>query len=164
MGAKFKIVSTILMFILIAMLFGILINYYNEPVEIQNNSLVNSYANTNLKLPVESVINENESGDVLSGDIESGEQYIKSGDNNFNEVSSGESEIEKVIAESNPVISSQPPTTPIIISSESTMTDEEKKEILTDLDNTLKELLEVVDKVQTVDETRLITEQEGEVQ
>lgn len=52
---------------------------------------------------------------------------------------------------------------PVIITSDSTMTNQEKKEILSDLDRTLMELLEVVDKVQPVDETRLVTE-ESEVQ
>ena len=43
------------------------------------------------------------------------------------------------------------------------MTNKEKRQILTELDNTLMELLDVVDKVQPVDETRLITD-ESEVQ
>ena len=46
---------------------------------------------------------------------------------------------------------------------EDTMTNKEKREILNELDGVLMELLDVVDKVQTVDESRLITE-EGEVQ
>ncbi len=49
--------------------------------------------------------------------------------------------------------------TGVIISSEDSMTNKEKREILTELDNTLMELLDVVDKVQTVDETRLITDE-----
>ena len=161
MGDKFKILSTIIMFILIAILIGILINYYNEPVELQGNSVTKNYVSTNLNPKNTSVISNHKSGDTLVNDNESGEEIVintSSGDSN-----SGESQIEKIISKSNPIVPSNP-TTPVIISSESTMTDKEKKEILTELDDTLMELLEVVDKVQTVDESRLITETEGEVQ
>ena len=56
-----------------------------------------------------------------------------------------------------------PSTSPVIITSENDISSKEKKEILTELDKTLMELLEVVDKVQTVDESRLITD-DSEVQ
>ena len=44
------------------------------------------------------------------------------------------------------------------------MTNKEKRQILTELDTTLMELLEAVDKVQTVDETRLVNKEESGVQ
>ena len=52
---------------------------------------------------------------------------------------------------------------PVIMTSENETSSKEKREILTELDKTLMELLDVVEKVQTVDESRLIFD-DSEVQ
>ena len=49
------------------------------------------------------------------------------------------------------------------MTSENDISSSEKREILSELDKTLMDLLEVVDKVQPVDESRLIID-DGEVQ
>ena len=49
------------------------------------------------------------------------------------------------------------------MTSENEISSKEKREILTELDKTLMDLLEVVDRVQIVDETRLVTD-DSEVQ
>lgn len=72
-------------------------------------------------------------------------------------------EIEKVPEPETTKVEDNQATSQVIISSEDTMTNKEKREILTELDNTLMELLDVVDQVQQIDETRLITG-ESEVQ
>ncbi len=147
MGTKFKILSTIVMFLLILLLIGILVNYYNEPIEIKEEVIVS----TNPPEKIEPVIKDNKS----SGDDK---EIIAS--NSGDEMTSGEFGNNK---DNNTIISLPQEDNQVIISSETTMTNKEKKEILTELDNTLMDLLEVVDSVKTVDETRLITD-EGEVQ
>lgn len=157
MKSKFKMISSILILLLTILLIAVLIGYYNEPVEvIQPN--IDNLAEANRD--IDKVISENISGDIITDSIQkiSGEESVlDSGDTKLNESiiinaidkSEAENQTEKDKA--------------VIITSEDTMTNKEKREILTELDNTLMDLLDVVDKVQTVDESRLVTE-EGEVQ
>ena len=157
METKFKILSTILMFILISLLIGILVKYYNRPIIKDNEK---TFVNTNLPKETETVVS------VLDN---SGEENIVSGENNLIDVHSGEiftqesGDVSTHINLPTNEIIYPPKDDTVIISSESTMTNQEKKEILKSLDATLMQLLEVVDGVQTVDETRLITD-ESEVQ
>jgi len=51
-------------------------------------------------------------------------------------------------------------SSPVIITSENEISSKEKREILGELDKTLMELLDVVDKVQIVDESRLPSDSE----
>ena len=147
MKANFKTISTILIVFLTMILVAILVSYYNAPLEINDDESQN-LAVTNQQ--IKKVIGENISGEIVSSDasIVSGD---KSGDNTY-----------QIIKPSNS-IDVNDKNEPVIITSEDTMTNKEKREILTELDNTLMELLDVVDKVQTVDETRLVTT-ESEVQ
>lgn len=153
MGTNFKHITTILMIICIATLAFILIKYFNTPVSQSNryNEIVNNNFSTNSD--VNHIIDEVVSGDIITSDNFSGEVY--SGE-------SGEISGED-IKRPDDLVPNKKSDSPVIISSESTMTNKEKREILTELDSTLKELLDVVDKVQTVDETRLTTD-ESEVQ
>ena len=156
MKANFKLISTVLIIFLTVLLIVILISYYNAPVEVNDYSSKN-FANTNQE--VDKVISDDVSGEIVTNiKATSGEVIIESGD------LSGEVKVE---TNTIPVLPSsgkeEPKKDQVIITSEDTMTNKEKREILTQLDNTLMELLDVVDKVQTVDESRLITE-EGEVQ
>ena len=56
----------------------------------------------------------------------------------------------------------EPNSSPVIMTSENEISSKEKREILSELDKTLMELLEVVDKVQPVDESRLPSDSEVE--
>ena len=150
MKAKFKLISTMLIILLTVLLIVVLVSYYNSPVEVTKPN-INNIAVTNQEH--NKVISEKEVDNTKNNIFTtSGEKSdINSGDNTSCETYS-------------PTISDNKDLDkPVIITSEDTMTNKEKRQILTELDNTLMELLDVVDKVQPVDETRLITD-ESEVQ
>lgn len=150
MKAKFKLISTMLIILLTVLLIVVLVSYYNSPVEVTKPN-INNIAVTNQEH--NKVISEKEVDNTKNNIFTtSGEKSdINSGDNTSGETYSS------VIPDSKDL------DKPVIITSEDTMTNKEKRQILTELDNTLMELLDVVDKVQPVDETRLITD-ESEVQ
>lgn len=150
MKAKFKLISTMLIILLTVLLIVVLVSYYNSPVEVKEPN-INNIAITNQEH--NKVISEKEVDNTKNNIFTtSGEKSdINSGDNTSGETYSS------VIPDSKDL------DKPVIITSEDTMTNKEKRQILTELDNTLMELLDVVDKVQPVDETRLITD-ESEVQ
>lgn len=187
MSKKFDVISIILICILIVMLFFVVFNYFTKsttlsenldlPTNIQtpssiiygdNKDLViesNSSGN-NLNDNSHTIINidyitKNNSGDAV---LESGENLSESGEKT--DVESGE----KLSGDSGNTDSNVPKapeqtapkdSTPLIITSADDISSKEKKEVLKELDQTLMELLEVVDSVQTVDETRLITDESG---
>lgn len=151
---NFKNITTALMIIFIVALIVILVKYFSTPLDQSKryNEIVNNN-NFSTNSDVNHIISDKISGETffsgdISGELVSGE----SGDYSGEEV--------KTPSKTN---TSKKNDSPVIISSESTMTNKEKREILTELDSTLKELLDVVDKVKTVDETRLTTN-ESEVQ
>lgn len=150
MKANFRIVSTALIIVLVVILVGIVIYYYNTPIKVINTeiNLTNSgdALNTNHNIPI--IIDEKNSGEVETIISESGEINSESLKNNI---------------ETNEVKKDEDKSSQVIITSESTISNKEKREILNELDDTLMDLLDAVNKVQTVDESRLITE-EGEVQ
>lgn len=150
MKAKFKLISTMLIILLTVLLIVVLVSYYNSPVEVKEPN-INNIAITNQEH--NKVISEKEVDNTKNNIFTtSGEKSdINSGDNTSGETYSS------IIPDSKDL------DKPVIITSEDTMTNKEKRQILTELDNTLMELLDVVDKVQPVDETRLITD-ESEVQ
>lgn len=150
MKAKFKLISTMLIILLTVLLIVVLVSYYNSPVEVKEPN-INNIAITNQEH--NKVISEKEVDNTKNNIFTtSGEKNdINSGDNTSGETYSS------IIPDSKDL------DKPVIITSEDTMTNKEKRQILTELDNTLMELLDVVDKVQPVDETRLITD-ESEVQ
>ncbi|MBQ9280552.1 MAG: hypothetical protein IJ215_05895 [Clostridia bacterium] len=177
MSRKFDMISIFLMVVLIVILFFVIFGYFNgssiltssEGSNIQNTNLIgsgddstsiisNSYKNSG-ESPIIPIINSNstkESGDdiivsgesLMSGEISNGEEHIVSDKNE----TPGATNTQTV-----------PSTTsnPLILSSDSNISSREKKEVLKELDQTLMELLEVVDSVKTVDETRLITDESG---
>lgn len=154
MNTKFNIISSILIVVLSILLVTIVVGYYNKPIVVDNSDPYNDIVSSNHEL-------QNTSGNDSSGEKEivssSGETL-----ENVEPTESGEKIVEdiKEEQEDNPFFDN--PQT-VIMTSEDTMTNKEKREILNELDGVLMELLDVVDKVQTVDESRLITE-EGEVQ
>ena len=98
-------------------LVAILVSYYNAPLEINDDESQN-LAVTNQQ--IKKVIGENISGEIVSSDasIVSGD---KSGDNTY-----------QIIKPSNS-IDVNDKNEPVIITSEDTMTNKEKREILTEL-------------------------------
>ena len=155
MKAEFKIISSILIAVLTVLLAVVLISYYRKPLKI-NTDILNDPTLTNRSEIVNNI------GQEHKNDLVSGEQIIE----NTNQ--SGENGTGEKVDDNSHVISPsgkpQNDDKTVIITSDDTMTNKEKRQILTELDTTLMELLEAVDKVQTVDETRLVNKEESGVQ
>ena len=155
MKADFKIISSILIAVLTVLLAVVLISYYRKPLKI-NTDILNDPTLTNRSEIVNNI------GQEHKNDLVSGEQIIE----NTNQ--SGENGSGEKIDDNSHIISPsgkpQNDDKTVIITSDDTMTNKEKRQILTELDTTLMELLEAVDKVQTVDETRLVNKEESGVQ
>lgn len=155
MKADFKIISSILIAVLTVLLAVVLISYYSKPLKI-NTDILNNPTLTNRSEIVDNI------GQEHKNDLVSGEQIIE----NTNQ--SGENGSGEKIDDNSHIISPsgkpQNDDKTVIITSDDTMTNKEKRQILTELDTTLMELLEAVDKVQTVDETRLVNKEESGVQ
>lgn len=152
MNNIFKIISTILMIILILVLMSVLINYYkDEPVSNISPNIINQSNNMN-----NVISNEKNDGNntVILPNNEKNPNDIKNNNDNENFENGNEREDDKQPIENND---------PVIITSSEQTSNAEKQEVLTEIDKTLMELLKVVDKVQTVDETRLGID-ESEVQ
>ena len=155
MNADFKIISSILIAVLTVLLAVVLISYYRKPLKI-NTDILNDPTLTNRSEIVNNI------GQEHKNDLVSGEQIIENA-NQSGENGSGE----KIDDNSHIISPSGKPQNDdktVIITSDDTMTNKEKRQILTELDTTLMELLEAVDKVQTVDETRLVNKEESGVQ
>lgn len=171
MSKKFNIISFVLIVILIIILIMVMFNYFTREnvVNIVDRNSYNGDTNITHIIPSgnndtdvpkdnftsvsgESIININESGDIYleSGDIksESGDVNLESGDNS--------GDVKQVTM---PTQITNNGSTSVIISSNDEISNKEKKQVLKELDQTLMELLDVVDKVQTVDESRLTTEE-----
>lgn len=151
---NFKNITTALMIIFIVALIVILVKYFSTPLDQSKryNEIINNN-NFSTNSDANHIISDKISGETffsgnISGELNSGESGDYSGEK---------------VTDTNKINPTPKVDSPVIISSESTMTNKEKREILTELDSTLKELLDVVDKVKTVDETRLTTN-ESEVQ
>ena len=149
MNKKFNIIINTLIIMLIIALVIVMMNYYADtdiiPTFIYNSgdTSISSPSGDNPKEIIDKILSGEKSGDVELPPI-SGES--ESGDNN--------------------VVENQKPDkndSPLIMTSENEISSKEKREILTELDKTLMDLLEVVDRVQIVDETRLVTD-DSEVQ
>lgn len=155
MKADFKIISSILIAVLTVLLAVVLISYYRKPLKI-NTDILNDPTLTNRSEIVDNI------GQEHKNDLVSGEKIIE----NTNQ--SGENGSGEKIDDNSHIISPsgkpQNDDKTVIITSDDTMTNKEKRQILTELDTTLMELLEAVDKVQTVDETRLVNKEESGVQ
>ena len=170
MSRKFDIISIFLMVVLMIILFFVIFGYFNgssiltstDGSDIQNTNIIgsgednssiisNNYKN-NEESPIIPIINPDSTREPVNDIVESGETE------NSGELSQGGDGVTGT-KNSNTVPSST--SNPLILSSDSNISSREKKEILNELDQTLMELLEVVDSVKTVDETRLITDESG---
>lgn len=171
MSKKFNIISFVLIVILIVILIMVMFNYFTREnvVNIVDRNSHSGDMNITHIIPSgnndtdvskdnftnisgESIINIDESGDIYleSGDIksESGDVNLESGDNS--------DDVKQVTI---PTQITNNGSTSVIISSNDEISNKEKKQVLKELDQTLMELLDVVDKVQTVDESRLTNEE-----
>lgn len=186
MSKKFDIISFILMTILIIMLFMVVFNYFTRSSTI----MADLDSSTNIQTPSNIIYSGDKNSVIISNDGVSGntsnndgqsiinigatnvENPIKISQNDSGEsviVSESVEQVNKNDESTTPNIpntsnpSNPTETTPVIMTSADDISNKEKKEVLKELDQTLMELFEIVDSVQTIDETRLINE-EGEVQ
>lgn len=169
MSQKTNIIINVLIIILIIALVTVMMSYYTGAFDVptgnefssgsyeKNNSGDNSAINN------DNIEKTNDDKIIVNDNPDSGENFVND-EKNINDIKN--EEIESGDIENNNIEGNQQeniPTSPVIITSENDISSKEKGEILTELDKTLMELLEVVDKVQPVDETRLITD-DSEVQ
>ena len=155
MEKKASFLINILIILLIMALITVMLKYYlsSSPLSVTSSHLgadeiSSDVTPVTIKDPILNTSGDNikVSGDdiiIVSGENNDNTQIIESGDKTDNNI------FEK------------PPV--VIISSENDISSKEKGEILSEIDKTLMELLEVVDKVKTVDETKLIID-DSEVQ
>ena len=156
MNNIFKIVSTILMILLILILMWVLISYYSEePISTISPDYVSETLDTTTEKQdgLDIVIKQENISDVPSEIDKEIDKYIE--DANI------ENEPQQVTTQAQ--TPNDKDENPVIIQSSEQTSNAEKQEVLTEIDKTLMELLQVVDKVQPVDESRLGIE-ESEVQ
>lgn len=165
MNKKLNFVFNGLIILLIIALVAVMMNYYYTDTssviptdkEIMKEDIIpnnsdKSYIisnNTENQTPKDNIIDKLTQETQNSGENDQKLDNLNSGDK-------GQIENEETTKPEGPV-------SPVIMTSENDISSKEKREILSELDRTLMELLEVVDKVQTVDETRLIID-DSEVQ
>ena len=153
MEKKASFLINILIILLIMALITVMLKYYlsSSPLSVTSSHLgadeiSGDVTPVAIKDPILNTSGDKVSGDdiiIVSGENNDNTQIIESGDKTDNN------------------ISEKPPV--VIISSENDISSKEKGEILSEIDKTLMELLEVVDKVKTVDETKLVID-DSEVQ
>lgn len=153
MNKAFQTVTTILIIVLLFLLLWIFVSYYNSPVE---NVVVPPVNNNNVPLPV--INNPTEIAlpsvdEIDEKDNQSENQQPLSGIDDVPDAS-----VTEIIKQGSTNEGS------IIISSDTNISNFEKQQVLTEIDEALSELLLVVDSVKTVDETRLGIDEEIEVQ
>lgn len=156
MNKNFNLIINTLIIILIIALVAVMMNYYASTEVVP--AFINNSGDSSLE-------------NTLSGEIIKNEENIKTIDKIIEIDESGEINMESTsgdltVNNKDGLIANnqdEKSTSPVIMSSENEISSKEKGEILSELDNALMELLEVVDKVQIVDETRLITD-DSEVQ
>ena len=166
MNKKFDIISMILIVALTIILIAFVFNYFTKSNETTPTNTDIPFENIHVDVPTVSgsnpfvsstpvdsekivedkhIINENSSGDAEK--IENHD----SGENNqgiIDNIKDNESEPTSTTKDTNP----------LIITSNDNVSDKEKKEVLKELDETLMDLLDVIETVKTVDESRLPTD------
>ena len=169
MNKKFDTISMILIILLTFVLIGFIFNYFTKSDSDELSPTISS------STIIGADVVENMSGSttlIISTPVVDGEkipeksqeiinQEISSGDITDVTISSGDGIIKDVYTK--PPESTSKEVTPVIITSNDNISDKEKKEVLKELDETLMDLLDVIENVQTVDESRLPSE-ESEVQ
>lgn len=148
MSKKYNLTINILIISLIIALVFVMMNYYaGNPTKVPANTDVineNIIPNNNEVIITNNQSNNQTSEDKIINLENSGEQKEEIKEN------------EKTENDAKEENSNKPADNPVIMTSENETSSKEKREILTELDKTLMELLDVVEKVQTIDESRLI--------
>lgn len=177
MSQKFNVISIVLIVILVVILGIVIFNYFgnndnsfsansNPPFGMENTE--NNYSEEKLITITNSGRRpDNDSKETVTS-VSSGEQVMTTSSETIGEVS-GEyvnSNIDTNDTLKNDENQIQTPSASrtdhqVIITSTGDISNSEKKEVLDELDQTLMELFEVVDMVETVDETRLPTGESG---
>ena len=161
MNKKFDVISMVLIIVLTFVLVAFIFNYFTKT---DSKELSPAISNSTT---IGSQVVENMSGSntlIISTPVVKDEPAIQ----NAEQVTSGDVTAnhsgDGIITD---VYTKTPETakevTPVIITSNDNISDKEKKQVLKELDETLMDLLDVIENVQTVDESRLPTE-ESEVQ
>ena len=154
MNQKFNIISIILVVILVGLLIYVMASYYTKSNPVSSDGPLNM-------IETDILVTSGDENAIMSnyvGSEASGDKIIPNSGNEEEITTSGEGVID--------VIYNEDPKTPaktddkLIITSDENISDKEKKQVLHELDQTLMDLLDVVDKVQTVDESRLGEESE----
>ena len=167
MNKKFQTITSVLIILLLFLLIWVFISYYTSPVMVQESS-----KNSNIPTPEIEIPTKNETSISNEISTSNNETVIDSSDKVLENVPISSNEDIKTnvieIKEPNSIISEEVEDkkneSTVIISSDPNISNTEKQQILTEIDEALSELLVVVDKVQTVDETRLGIDEEVEVQ
>ena len=167
MNKKFDTISMVLIIVLTFVLVAFIFNYFTKSDSdefsptISNSTIIGSnvvenMSGSNTLIISTPVINAEKTPEnaeeILSEKVNSGDEPT---------AFSGEGIIKDVYTK--PIENISKEVTPVIITSNDNISDKEKKEVLKELDETLMDLLDVIENVQTVDESRLPSE-ESEVQ
>ena len=161
MNKNFKVAITLLMAILILILIWVLVKYYKaDPFTAVTSTTVDTPINEDNS----SISIENNSSIVIEqNDNEIIENVEIKDELDENSAIEDENNQEEKKQEELPTKPINQPKEPVVISSSENTSNAEKQEVLNEIDKALMELLQVVDKVQGVDETRLGID-ESEVQ
>ena len=151
-----------IMIVLLALLLIVIFFSYNSSRDREY------YRNRNVRASGD-IFSKVTSGDKIDNRIEineSGEDIVYSGDEKADDTVSGDGEPEpkKPPKKSRRDFPATPSTETTVISSHTETSNQEKQEILNEIDDALKGLLDVVGKVKTVDESKLDASLESEVE
>lgn len=155
MNKTFQTVTSVLIIILLFLLVWIFVSYYTEPSPNTVIPVIND--NNNVQPPIDKeIIDVNKQDDKLNSDAQIQQDDIP--DINIEIDNPTTTIVEKVEENINKE------GTSVIISSDPNISNSDKQQVLTQIDEALSELLVVVDSVTIVDETRLGIDEEVEVQ
>lgn len=184
MNKTIQAIASVMIILLLVALIWIFLSYYrqNDVIDAVSYSSGNSNVSTPGIPNNEYISNKEEKYDYdnliesiqnMSGEKESitnKEEYLISGEQLSEIKSSGDNEqtLENIVQNPKPQIEEQvnqcEPNNQGLISSTSETSNEEKQEVLTEIDEALKGLLEAVGKVEIVDEKRLDASLNSEVE
>ena len=172
MNKKFDVISMVLIIVLTVFLIAFVFNYFTKSNETKPANNDSSFENVIVDVPTVSGSNPFVSSTPIDSEKTEEDKHIidapASGEfENVENQESGEMTqgiIDNIKENDTPSVS-QPPkdVNTLIITSNDNVSDKEKKEVLKELDQTLMDLLDVIETVKTVDESRLPTD-ESEVQ
>ena len=170
---KVRTIASIMIVLLALLLIIIFVSYnnreyrYTKPINMHVSGDSRTESNSGEVVNTAEVMGESGDNDGIK---DSGEQFeeiiIKSGEDFIDEDASGEIiyNEEKPPKPKKPRIKNPSPEDSPIIVSRTETSNQEKQEVLNEIDDALKDLLDAVGKVQTVDESKLDASLESEVE